>query len=84
MLFIMKGGIAAAAIAAMATGANAINHRHAHEVFHNKRVVESGETCGCTTIWETITGEPTRKCCAEFEETRWISEIVSDASQFTA
>jgi len=55
----MKGGIAAAAIAALATGANAINHRHAHEVFHNKRVAESDETCGCTTIWETITGEPT-------------------------
>jgi hypothetical protein len=65
LLFIMKGGIAAAAIAALATGANAINRRHAHEVFHNKRVAESDETCGCTTIWETITGEPTRKYCME-------------------
>lgn len=54
----MKGGFAIAAVAAMATGASAINHRHAHEVFHNKRV-EEHKTCGCTTIWETITGEPT-------------------------
>lgn len=57
----MKGGIAIAAVAAMATGATAINHRHAHEMFHNKRVAETNQTCGCTTIWETITGEPTRK-----------------------
>lgn len=57
----MKGGIAVAAMAAMATGANAVNHRHAHEAFHHKRGPEANETCGCTTIWETITGEPTRK-----------------------
>lgn len=57
----MKGGIAAAAIAAMATGANAINHRHAHELFAAKRGAEVEKTCGCTTIYTTITGEPTRE-----------------------
>jgi exo-beta-1,3-glucanase (GH17 family) len=55
----MKGGIAAAAMAAMATGANAINHRHAHELFAAKRGAEVEKTCGCTTIYTTITGEPT-------------------------
>lgn len=62
----MKGGLAAAALAAMAGGANAIGHRHAHaharEIFAYKRGAEAGETCGCTTIYTTITGEPTRKC----------------------
>lgn len=53
----MKGGFAVAAVAAMAHGASAINHRHGHELFHKKAEMES---CGCTTIYTTITGEPTR------------------------
>ena len=56
----MKGGYAAAALAAMASGANAINHRHAHELFANKRG-DLAQTCGCTTIYTTVTGEPTRE-----------------------
>ena len=56
----MKGGIAAAAVAAMATGAQAAlpHHRRAHELFRR-----GGEVCvpSCTTIWTTYYGEPTRK-----------------------
>ncbi|KAF4122633.1 Exo-beta-1,3-glucanase, GH17 family [Geosmithia morbida] len=52
----MKGGFAVAAVAALATGANAINHRHGHELLHRK--VEA-ESCGCTTIYYTTTGEAT-------------------------
>ncbi|KAJ4008207.1 hypothetical protein NW752_010087 [Fusarium irregulare] len=54
----MKGGIAAAAVAAMATGAQAAlpHHRRAHELFRR-----GGEVCvpSCTTIWTTYYGEPT-------------------------
>ncbi|UPK99527.1 hypothetical protein LCI18_010462 [Fusarium solani-melongenae] len=53
----MKGGIAAAAVAAMATGAHAAypHHRRAHDLFRR------GEVCvpSCTTIWTTYYGEPT-------------------------
>lgn len=54
----MKGGIAAAAVAAMVTGAHAAypHHRRAHDLFRR------GEVCvpSCTTIWTTYYGEPTR------------------------
>ncbi|KAM0563928.1 hypothetical protein ACHAPJ_000136 [Fusarium lateritium] len=54
----MKGGLAAAAVAAMATGAQAAypHHRRAHELFRR-----GGEVCvpSCTTIWTTYYGEPT-------------------------
>ncbi|KAL6920086.1 hypothetical protein ACHAPO_001047 [Fusarium lateritium] len=54
----MKGGLAAAAVAAMATGAQAAypHHRRAHEMFRR-----GGEVCvpSCTTIWTTYYGEPT-------------------------
>lgn len=50
-------GFAAAALAAMATGATAINHRHAHQLF--KRGEAEMCTPGCTTIYTTVTGEPT-------------------------
>ncbi|KAF4495177.1 beta-glucosidase btge [Fusarium agapanthi] len=54
----MKGGLAAAAVAAMATGAQAAypHHRRAHEMFRR-----GGEVCvpTCTTIWTTYYGEPT-------------------------
>jgi exo-beta-1,3-glucanase (GH17 family) len=52
----MKGSIAVAAIAAMATGANAhIHHRRAHDLF------KKGQQCKpvCTTYVETIYGKPT-------------------------
>ncbi|KAH7133530.1 glycoside hydrolase superfamily [Dactylonectria macrodidyma] len=54
----MKGAIAAAAVAAMATGAQAAypHHRRAHDLFKRGE-----EYCipGCTTIWTTVYGEPT-------------------------
>lgn len=58
----MKGGFAAAAVAALAFGVEASHHRHAHEHLFKKGMNETGEMCtpGCTTIWKTITGEPTR------------------------
>ncbi|KAH8177645.1 putative beta-glucosidase btgE [Sarocladium implicatum] len=52
----MKGAIAAAAMAAMATGANAhINHRRAHDLF------KKGTECKpvCTTYISTIYGQAT-------------------------
>ena len=57
----MKGTFAAAAVAALTGAASASHaHRHAHELFAAKRF-QTGEVCvpGCTTIWSTITGEPT-------------------------
>ncbi|KAL6798959.1 glycoside hydrolase [Trichoderma sp. SZMC 28013] len=57
----MKGAFAAAAVAALTGAASASHgHRHAHELFAAKRAA-TGEVCvpGCTTIWSTITGEPT-------------------------
>ncbi|KFY09648.1 hypothetical protein V492_05412 [Pseudogymnoascus sp. VKM F-4246] len=62
----MKGSFFAVA-AALAVGASAANH-HAHDAFHKRGLVPSGvavgtagaqESCGCTTRWETVTGEPT-------------------------
>ncbi|KAJ6445655.1 glycoside hydrolase family 17 [Purpureocillium lavendulum] len=56
-----KGVFAAAALAAMAGGVSAAHHRHAHEALFAKRGNDTAEVCvpGCTTIWKTITGEPT-------------------------
>lgn len=63
----MKGSFFAVA-AAFAVGASAANH-HAHDAFHKRGLVPSGvavgtagavESCGCTTRWETVTGEATR------------------------
>lgn len=70
----MKGGIAIAAVAAMASGASAVGHRHAHELFHKRGGAE--EVCKYTTIYETITGEPTRKLCHE-DRTRRRSKDVT-------
>lgn len=57
----MKGGLVAAALAALASGVTAAHHRHAHEALFKKGLNETNETCTpvCTTIWKTITGEPT-------------------------
>ncbi|KND90292.1 putative beta-glucosidase btgE [Tolypocladium ophioglossoides CBS 100239] len=57
----MKGGFAAAALAALAGGVSAAHHRHGHDNLFAKRGNETGEICvpGCTTIWTTITGAPT-------------------------
>lgn len=52
----MKGAIATAAIAALATGANAhIHHRRAHDLFKKSQECKPV----CTTYIETIYGKPT-------------------------
>lgn len=65
----MKVGVLAVA-AAMALSVHAGKHnarRHNHQAFHAERdlVLTTGSapevTCGCTTIYYTVTGEPTRK-----------------------
>jgi hypothetical protein len=58
----MKGGIAVAAVAALAGGANAIGHRHAraHELFAEKRGADAAESCECSVVTSYITGPPTR------------------------
>lgn len=56
----MKSSILAVA-AALALGVNAANH-HAHGAFHKRGMkLQTGagapeESCGCTTIWKTVTG----------------------------
>lgn len=63
LIFKMKAGFLAIA-AALATGVVAKGHaarRHAHEAFHlEKKEYAPEPTCGCTTIYTTITGSPTR------------------------
>jgi exo-beta-1,3-glucanase (GH17 family) len=56
----MKGGYLAA-VAAAAGGASAHVHRRSHESLFARRGAAHGEVCvpECTTIWTTITGEPT-------------------------
>lgn len=62
----MKAGLLAIA-AAVATGVAASNHAHGlnHAAFHQVRdlaVTGTGEaTCGCSTVYYTTTGAPTRK-----------------------
>ncbi|PHH88609.1 hypothetical protein CDD83_7323 [Cordyceps sp. RAO-2017] len=57
----MKGGIAAAALAALTGGVQAAYHGHGHGHIFAKRHNGTGEICvpGCTTVWSTITGEAT-------------------------
>ncbi|KAM3066873.1 hypothetical protein ACMFMG_007018 [Clarireedia jacksonii] len=66
----MKAGGVIAVAAAIAGGVNArsanYGKRHGHEDFHERGLVVTGtsaaapvaETCSCTTIYTTITGEP--------------------------
>jgi hypothetical protein len=65
----MKAGFLVIAAAAIASGVSAKKHhnhrRHNHEEFHMERglLLTTGSpepTCGCTTIYTTITGEGTR------------------------
>ncbi|KIE01845.1 beta-glucosidase, partial [Metarhizium majus ARSEF 297] len=57
----MKGEFVAAALAALASGVSAAHHRHAHEHLFRKGLNDTAAVCtpGCTTIWKTMTGEPT-------------------------
>lgn len=67
----MKATFFAAAAAMAGAASAAANHRHAHQLFAKRghaastglpRPESTGEMCipGCTTIWKTIIGEPTR------------------------
>lgn len=59
----MKGSILAVA-AALAAGVSAAANHHAHGAFHKRGLAQTGtgggaqESCGCTTIWKTVTGSP--------------------------
>ncbi|TGO28979.1 hypothetical protein BPAE_0020g00240 [Botrytis paeoniae] len=59
----MKAGVIAVA-AAIAGGVNArdLGRRHGHQDFHERGLLATGasssESCGCTTVWSTVTGEP--------------------------
>lgn len=76
----MKAGVLAVA-AALASGVIAGEHhahaarRHAHEAFHMERGLnlttgKSPEpTCGCTTVYYTVTGEGSRML--EFIAKNW-------------
>ncbi|XP_044714874.1 uncharacterized protein HRG_11507 [Hirsutella rhossiliensis] len=57
----MKGGLAAAALAALAGGVSAAFHGHGHGHLFAKRSNQTGEVClpECTTIWSVVTGEAT-------------------------
>jgi hypothetical protein len=68
-LFKMRAGFLVVAAAAIASGVSAKKHhnhrRHNHQEFHVERglLLTTGSpepTCGCTTIYTTITGEGTR------------------------
>jgi len=52
------------AIAALAAGASAgsVHHRHNHAGAHlkAKKGYPTEETCGCTTVYSTYYGQPTR------------------------
>ncbi|KAK4143257.1 exo-beta-1,3-glucanase [Dichotomopilus funicola] len=59
----MKATVLAAAAAVLAGGASAASrhgHRHAHALFE-KKSADTGKECveSCTTIYSTVTGEPT-------------------------
>ncbi|TEY50431.1 hypothetical protein BOTCAL_0276g00120 [Botryotinia calthae] len=56
----MKAGVLAVA-AAIAGGVNArdLGRRHGHQDFHERGLLATpSESCGCTTVWSTVTGEP--------------------------
>ncbi|KAF7867398.1 hypothetical protein EAF04_005481 [Stromatinia cepivora] len=59
----MKAGVIAVA-AALAGGVTArdLGRRHGHQDFHGRGLLateaSSSESCGCTTVWSTVTGEP--------------------------
>lgn len=58
----MKGGLVAAALASLASGAAAAHHRHAHDALFKKSNNGTAEICTpeCTTVWSTFLGPPTR------------------------
>jgi hypothetical protein len=55
----MKGTFAIAALAAGASAGSA-HARHNHALAHAKKGYEVAETCGCTTVYSTYYGQPTR------------------------
>jgi hypothetical protein len=58
----MKAAAVATAAAALVGGASAHRNAHRHAHLFEKKGYATGETCvpGCTTIWKTVYGEPTR------------------------
>jgi hypothetical protein len=59
----MKATVLATAAAMVGVSAAASHgHRHLHRALFEKKDTEAVCTPGCTTIYSTITGEPTRMC----------------------
>ncbi|KAJ8070431.1 hypothetical protein OCU04_000805 [Sclerotinia nivalis] len=59
----MKAGvIAVAAALAGSVTARDLGRRHGHQDFHGRGLLATGasssESCGCTTVWSTVTGQP--------------------------
>ncbi|APA07044.1 hypothetical protein sscle_02g018140 [Sclerotinia sclerotiorum 1980 UF-70] len=56
----MKAGvIAVAAALAGSVTARDLGRRHGHQDFHVRGLLaSSSESCGCTTVWSTVTGQP--------------------------
>ncbi|KHN94168.1 exo-beta-1,3-glucanase [Metarhizium album ARSEF 1941] len=78
----MKGAFVAAAMAALASSASAGHHRHAHEHLFRKAQNDTSAVCvpGCTTIWKTITGEPTLVVRSTKTDTRTLTVTASPES----
>ncbi|KAG6039211.1 hypothetical protein E4U19_007126 [Claviceps sp. Clav32 group G5] len=57
----MKGGLVAAALASLASGAAAAHHRHAHDALFKKSNNGTMDICTpeCITTWSTFLGPPT-------------------------
>ncbi|OAA45524.1 exo-beta-1,3-glucanase [Metarhizium rileyi] len=78
----MKRDFVAAALAALASGVSAMHQRHAHEQLFKKGLNETAEVCvpGCTTIWKTITGEPTLVVHSTLTQTRTHTQTLTVTS----
>jgi hypothetical protein len=57
----MKGAIFTVAAALVGSAMADGHRRHAHEVFHQRRALETPATCGCTTSVITYWGTPERE-----------------------
>lgn len=86
----MKAGVfaVAAALAATVSAEGHAGRRHNHEAFHLARGLVTGTTpeptCGCTTIYTTITGAATRMLNPSAEsQTDDVNKEIENAPKLT-